>query len=112
MGSHAVLWLHEHVHHSLNLTHPGDTRILRNPAGARFSNPDLELSDGSGLSSTDPCEAGRSAKRTPTLMRMSLPHGCNSPIGRADSGLFSVSEVARCSSAAFSWVVLVSESTG
>lgn len=33
------LWLHGHVHHSLDLTRPGGTRILCNPAGSGFSNP-------------------------------------------------------------------------
>lgn len=33
------LWLHGHVHHSLDLTRPGGTRILCNPAGPGFANP-------------------------------------------------------------------------
>lgn len=34
-----ALWVHGHVHHSLDLTRPGGTRILCNPAGAGFANP-------------------------------------------------------------------------
>lgn len=32
------LWLHGHVHHSIDMRRPGGTRILCNPAGALFSN--------------------------------------------------------------------------
>ncbi len=35
----AALWMHGHVHHSLDLVRPGGTRILCNPAGPRFANP-------------------------------------------------------------------------
>lgn len=35
----AALWVHGHVHHSLDLTRPGGTRILCNPAGCGFANP-------------------------------------------------------------------------
>lgn len=35
----AALWVHGHVHHSLDLIRPGGTRLLCNPAGAGFANP-------------------------------------------------------------------------
>ncbi|MDP4024943.1 metallophosphoesterase [Methylobacterium sp. NEAU 140] len=35
----AALWVHGHVHRSLDLTRPGGTRILCNPAGPGFANP-------------------------------------------------------------------------
>ena len=34
-----ALWVHGHVHHTVDLMRPGGTRILCNPAGPRFSNP-------------------------------------------------------------------------
>lgn len=34
----AVLWVHGHLHRSLDLTRPGGTRVICNPAGNRFSN--------------------------------------------------------------------------
>ena len=34
----AALWVHGHVHHSLDLPRPGGTRLLCNPAGAGFAN--------------------------------------------------------------------------
>ncbi|WP_089173404.1 metallophosphoesterase [Bosea sp. AS-1] len=34
----AAVWLHGHVHHSIDMLRPGGTRILCNPAGALFSN--------------------------------------------------------------------------
>lgn len=35
----ADLWIHGHVHETIDLVRPGGTRILCNPAGVRFSNP-------------------------------------------------------------------------
>lgn len=34
-----ALWVHGHVHHSLDLIRPGGTQIVCNPAGPRFTNP-------------------------------------------------------------------------
>ena len=34
-----ALWVHGHVHHSVDMLRPGGTRILCNPAGAGFANP-------------------------------------------------------------------------
>ena len=34
----AALWVHGHVHQSLDLIRPGGTRLLCNPAGAGFAN--------------------------------------------------------------------------
>jgi Icc-related predicted phosphoesterase len=34
----AAVWLHGHVHHSIDMHRPGGTRILCNPAGTLFSN--------------------------------------------------------------------------
>ena len=34
----AALWVHGHLHHSVDLVQPGGTRILCNPAGPRFGN--------------------------------------------------------------------------
>lgn len=34
----AALWVHGHLHHSVDLVRPGGTRILCNPAGPRFGN--------------------------------------------------------------------------
>ena len=38
----AALWVHGHVHHSIDLVRPGGTRIVCNPAGPGFSNPDFQ----------------------------------------------------------------------
>ena len=38
----AELWVHGHVHHSIDLVRPGGTRIVCSPAGPRFSNPDFQ----------------------------------------------------------------------
>jgi Icc-related predicted phosphoesterase len=35
----AALWVHGHIHASKDITRPGGTRILCNPAGPRFFNP-------------------------------------------------------------------------
>ena len=37
----AALWVHGHLHHSVDLIRPGGTRILCNPAGPRFGNADF-----------------------------------------------------------------------
>ncbi len=37
----AALWVHGHLHHTVNLVRPGGTRILCNPAGPRFGNADF-----------------------------------------------------------------------
>jgi len=34
----AALWVHGHLHHTVDLVRPGGTRILCNPAGPRFGN--------------------------------------------------------------------------
>ena len=34
----AALWVHGHLHHSVDLVRPGGTRIVCNPAGTGFSN--------------------------------------------------------------------------
>jgi len=36
----AALWVHGHLHHTMDLVRPGGTRILCNPAGPRFGNAD------------------------------------------------------------------------
>lgn len=33
-----TLWVHGHLHHSIDMLRPSGTRILCNPAGPRFSN--------------------------------------------------------------------------
>ena len=38
----AELWVHGHVHNSIDLVRPGGTRIVCNPAGPRFSNPNFQ----------------------------------------------------------------------
>lgn len=38
----AALWIHGHLHHSIDMTRPGGTRILCNPAGAHFANPTFD----------------------------------------------------------------------
>lgn len=37
----AALWVHGHLHHSVDLVRPGGTRILCNPAGPRFGNAEF-----------------------------------------------------------------------
>lgn len=37
----ASLWVHGHLHHSVDLVRPGGMRILCNPAGPRFSNAEF-----------------------------------------------------------------------
>ncbi len=37
----AALWVHGHLHESVDLARPGGTRILCNPAGPRFGNADF-----------------------------------------------------------------------
>jgi Icc-related predicted phosphoesterase len=37
-SGHIKLWVHGHVHHSVDVTRPGETRIIANPAGVHFSN--------------------------------------------------------------------------
>lgn len=34
-----ALWVHGHLHHTVDLTRPSGTRILCNPAGPGFANP-------------------------------------------------------------------------
>ncbi len=34
-----AVWVHGHVHHSVDLVRPGGTRIVCNPAGPGFTNP-------------------------------------------------------------------------
>lgn len=36
------LWIHGHVHETVDLVRPGGTRIICNPAGPRFSNPSFQ----------------------------------------------------------------------
>lgn len=36
---HVALWVHGHIHASIDMTRPNGTRILCNPAGPMFSNP-------------------------------------------------------------------------
>jgi Icc-related predicted phosphoesterase len=36
-----AVWVHGHVHHSVDLVRPGGTRIVCNPAGPGFTNPSL-----------------------------------------------------------------------
>ena len=38
----AELWVHGHVHHSIDLVRPGGTRILCNPAGPGFNNASFQ----------------------------------------------------------------------
>lgn len=38
----AKLWVHGHVHHSIDMRRPGGTRILCNPAGTLFSNSEFD----------------------------------------------------------------------
>jgi predicted phosphohydrolase len=38
----AALWVHGHVHHTIDLIRPGGTRILCNPAGTGFANPTFD----------------------------------------------------------------------
>ncbi len=37
----AALWVHGHLHHTVDLVRPGGTRILCNPAGPRLGNADF-----------------------------------------------------------------------
>jgi Icc-related predicted phosphoesterase len=37
----AALWVHGHIHNRVNLTRPGGTRIVCNPAGPDFCNPEF-----------------------------------------------------------------------
>jgi len=39
-----ALWVHGHVHQSIDMVRPSGTRILCNPAGAGFANPDFNES--------------------------------------------------------------------
>ncbi len=34
-----ALWVHGHLHHTVDLTRPSGTRIICNPAGSQFANP-------------------------------------------------------------------------
>ena len=38
----AALWVHGHLHHSVDVRLPGGTRLLCNPGGARLSNPGFD----------------------------------------------------------------------
>jgi len=38
----ASLWIHGHVHHNVDLTRPGGTRVVCNPAGYAMSNPGFD----------------------------------------------------------------------
>ncbi|WP_245198877.1 hypothetical protein [Jiella mangrovi] len=37
-----ALWIHGHIHTSIDMTRPNGTRILCNPAGPMFSNPNFD----------------------------------------------------------------------
>ena len=58
-SSRVSLWLHGHVHHSLDLTRPGGTRILCNPAGSGFAN--LAFDEGYVIAIGEPGLTGTSA---------------------------------------------------